>query len=401
MKPVIESRVVYLASEHQNPVAGQRFCARLVKLSVVALAGLVLANCAQQQVARRGSSGSKEIGAFPQAKYGTASQRVVGEGQDVPKGGGRDMVGKPYTIAGKRYTPYAKPTGFTQVGLASWYGEAFHGRKTANGEIYDRHGVSAAHTTMPLPSYARVTNVLNGRSIIVRVNDRGPYHGNRVIDLSQATADALAYRHLGVARVKIDYIGRASTGGSDDKKLLATLRTDGQPASLPGFTESPTQVARATPATPIPQQVSAPVAASVPDDGADDGQTVGQGFQPVTPRAASVLQPPARTQPLAAQASFSPQVLPAATTQIQRAGSVPLPPERPFDLATIPNAGVPVAVSVPGLQRPSAAPLPPQRPQVAGLMFVPTSDAPQMFSQKHPLMKDIKPQRFVRLDSAN
>ncbi len=393
MKPVIESRVVYLASEHQNPVAGQRICARLVKISLVAMTGLVLANCAQQQTARRGSSGSKEIGAFPQAKYGAASQRVVGEGQDVPKGGGRDMVGKPYTIAGKRYTPYAKPTGFTQVGLASWYGEAFHGRKTANGEIYDRHGVSAAHTTMALPSYARVTNVLNGRSIIVRVNDRGPYHGNRVIDLSQATADALAYRHLGVARVKIDYIGRASTGGSDDKKLLATLRTDGQPATLPGFTEMPTQFARSEPA-PGPVRAVAPVAPSQ-EDVADEVPVTAQGFQPVPVATAPAFAPVARSapvmSPVAQMAQFAPQ----------RAGSVPLPPERPFDLATIPNAGIPVAVSVPGLQRPAMAPMPPQRPQVAGLMFVPRSDAPQMFSQKHPLMKDIKPQRFVRLDSAN
>ncbi len=87
------------------------------------------------------------------------------------------MIGKTYTVAGKRYTPYDKPVGYTAVGTASWYGEAFHGRRTANGEVYDRHGISAAHPTMPLPAYARVTNMLNNRSIIVRVNDRGPYHG--------------------------------------------------------------------------------------------------------------------------------------------------------------------------------------------------------------------------------
>jgi rare lipoprotein A len=387
MRLITESRVVYSATKHHSVASMRPVAPRLAKLLLVALAGVLVSNCAQQSVARREST-SKEVGAFPQAKYGTASQRVVAEGDNVPKGGGRELVGRPYTIAGKRYTPYVKPTGFTQVGLASWYGEAFHGRKTANGEIYDRHGVSAAHTTMPLPSYARVTNTLNGRSIIVRVNDRGPYHGNRIMDLSQKTADALAFRHLGVARVKIEYVGRASTGGSDDTKLLATLRTDGQPASLPGFTETPTQVARTSAPVPVPVPVrSAPSAVSDQDNETVPAST--PVMQPVAPVSSSVET---RTSAETRNTSSQPQ-------SGQRFNGAPLPPQRPFDLETIPNAGIPVAVAVPGLQRPAIAPAQPARPQIAGLMFAPVSDAPQRFSSDHPVMRDVKPQKFVPLNS--
>ncbi|WP_449375929.1 septal ring lytic transglycosylase RlpA family protein [Bosea thiooxidans] len=169
----------------------------MTRLGCVVLAGLFVANCAGNQTAGRRS---KEIGAFPQSKYGAASPRVIADGEEVPKGGGRQLVGKAYSVAGKRYTPFEKPVGYTSVGTASWYGEAFHGRRTANGEVYDRNSISAAHPTMPLPAYARVTNLMNHRSIIVRVNDRGPFHGGRMMDLSQKTADALAFRHLGTAR---------------------------------------------------------------------------------------------------------------------------------------------------------------------------------------------------------
>src|SRR5215207_7077466 len=168
-------------------------------------------------------------------KYGVAaSPRVVGENDPVPKGGGREMVGKPYVVAGRTYVPRENPTGYVRVGLASWYGTAFHGRLTANGEIFDRYSIAAAHPTLPLPSYARVTNLQNKRSMIVRVNDRGPYHANRLMDVSQQVAEALDFKHVGTSRVRVEYVGRASTRGSDDNKLLATLRTDGRPAPFPG-----------------------------------------------------------------------------------------------------------------------------------------------------------------------
>jgi rare lipoprotein A len=163
----------------------------------------------------------------------TSSPRVIGEGGAVPKGGGKAHVGKSYSVAGRTYTPFEKTMGHTENGMASWYGKQFHGRKTANGEIFDMHSVSAAHKTMPLPSYARVTNAANGKSIIVRVNDRGPFAHNRLIDLSSRTADLLDFKSSGHVKVKVEYVGAAPISGTDDRKLEATLRS-GVPATLPG-----------------------------------------------------------------------------------------------------------------------------------------------------------------------
>ncbi|MCP8940768.1 septal ring lytic transglycosylase RlpA family protein, partial [Alsobacter sp. SYSU M60028] len=193
------------------------------RVALAVAAGLVVANCSSQKIASKG-------GIDP--KYGvSASPKVVADGDPVPKGGGRELIGKPYVVAGRLYTP-REVTNYSAVGLASWYGPSFHGRMTANGEVFDRQSISVAHPTMPLPSYVRVTNIGNGRSIVARVNDRGPYHGNRLVDVSERVAEALAFRNIGTARVKVDYIGRASTAGSDDEKLYATLRTDGTPARL-------------------------------------------------------------------------------------------------------------------------------------------------------------------------
>jgi len=166
-------------------------------------------------------------------RYGVAaSPRVVTGGDPVPKGGGVYRVGAPYTVAGQTYYPEDNPH-YQATGLASWYGDDFHGRQTANGEVFDLNGISAAHPTMPLPSYARVTNLSNGRSIIVRVNDRGPYHGNRIIDVSTKAAHLLGFHASGTAWVRVEYVGRAPLEGSDDRILAATLRQD-EPAPLPG-----------------------------------------------------------------------------------------------------------------------------------------------------------------------
>jgi peptidoglycan lytic transglycosylase len=181
-------------------------------LSLIA-GGLALANCAGNNVAGR-----------VDPRYGVASSaRVVQPGQPVPKGGGVYRVGKPYTVAGRVYTPQ-EDNHYSAVGLASWYGEDFHGRYTANGEIFDMNAISAASPTLPLPSYARVTNLANHRSIVVRVNDRGPYVGNRLIDVSVKTAKLLGFYGQGVSKVKVEYVGRAPLKGSDDRKLAATLR---------------------------------------------------------------------------------------------------------------------------------------------------------------------------------
>jgi rare lipoprotein A len=162
-------------------------------------------------------------------KYGvSASPRVVQFGEPVPKGGGVYRVGKPYVVGGRSYTP-EQSAHYSAEGIASWYGEDFHGRLTANGEVYDMAAISAAHPTLPIPSYVRVTNLANKRSIVARVNDRGPYHQNRLIDVSVRTAKLLGFYDQGTARVRVDYVGPASLEGSDDSRLEATLRR-GTPA---------------------------------------------------------------------------------------------------------------------------------------------------------------------------
>ena len=343
------------------------------RLGCVVVAGVFLANCANDGVARRGKS--KEIGAFPSSKYGPASARVVEEGQPVPKGGGRQLIGRSYTVAGKRYTPFDKQVGHTLVGTASWYGEAFHGRRTANGEVYDRHGISAAHPTMPLPAYARVTNVVNNRSIIVRVNDRGPFHGGRVMDVSQRTAEALAFRHLGTARVKVEYLGQASLGGSDDRLLLASLRTDGQPASIPG------------------QSSRSLVAGNTQIDLGSDTEDQRPQPAPVPVRAAPVSQPV--VQAYAEQPQRAPLQSPIPVTAVSTGGDgvpmrgVRLPPERPFDLDTIANASKPVPVLRPALMT-SASSVP--RTSVASLFAAPEKAPSARFASGHPLASGVKPQ---------
>src|SRR5256885_13532990 len=152
---------------------------------------LIVANCAS----------SNKFASRVDPKYGVSSSpRVVAWGDPVPKGGGTYRVGKPYMVAGRTYVP-EEDVNYRAEGMASWYGDDFHGRQTANGEVFDMTSLTAAHPTLPMPSYARVTNLANGRSLVVRVNDRGPYHGNRLIDVSNRAADLLEFRGHGVARV--------------------------------------------------------------------------------------------------------------------------------------------------------------------------------------------------------
>jgi len=200
---------------------------RIVRVGVLMLAAGILTACAS---------------ADRTSKY---SRRIVEDGEPVPKGGGSYKVGQPYRLNGRIYYP-SESMNYRVEGVASWYGPDFHGRETANGEVYDMHGISAAHPTLPLPSYARVTNLDNGRSIIVRLNDRGPYAKNRIIDVSIGAAKALDFYGRGLARVRVEYVGRAPLEGSDDQMLLATLRT-GTPAPAP----SQVMVASAKPFVPL------------------------------------------------------------------------------------------------------------------------------------------------------
>lgn len=112
----------------------------------------------------------------------------------------------PYTVLGKTYRINFNPQDFSEVGLASWYGTKFHGNPTANGERYDMFAMTAAHKTLPIPSYVRVTNLNNGRQVVVRVNDRGPFHDRRVIDLSYVAAKKLDMLQSGTAKVKVELV---------------------------------------------------------------------------------------------------------------------------------------------------------------------------------------------------
>jgi rare lipoprotein A len=211
---------------------------RLIRAArgIAAVAGcLLVANCAS----------SNKFASRLDPKYGVSSSpRVVGFGEPVPKGGGVYRVGKPYVVAGRLYVPEAD-TSYREEGLASWYGDDFHGRLTANGEVFDMDGLTAAHPTLPMPCYARITNLGNGKSLIVRVNDRGPYHGNRLIDVSHKAAELLDFKGNGVARVRVEYVGAAPLEGSDDRLLEATLR-NGSPAPAPSLV----RVASARPFVP-------------------------------------------------------------------------------------------------------------------------------------------------------
>ena len=116
------------------------------------------------------------------------------------------FANRPYTVFGTEYVPLADARGFKQRGVASWYGRRFHGQKTASGEPYDMYAMTAAHPTLPIPSYVRVTNLANGRSVVVRVNDRGPFHSSRVIDLSYAAAYKLGYIQAGSTQVELESV---------------------------------------------------------------------------------------------------------------------------------------------------------------------------------------------------
>jgi rare lipoprotein A len=382
---------------------------------------LLVADCASK------STVGQEGGIDP--KLGVrASPRLYADGEPIPKGGGMRLVGHEYTVAGRTYVPQ-EVSRYSVVGLASWYGSAFHGRLTANGEVFDRYSISAAHKTLPLPSYARVTNIRNGRSIIVRVNDRGPYHSNRVMDVSERVAEVLDFKNIGMTQIKLDYLRPASLAGSDDRKLLATLRTDGSGAVLDGPGSVPVAVASAD-LTDAPQASGpgAPIAAIA--------SAVTAAASPLTrsPTTTVAYSAPASRSNLFTTATYSndggttsaarqaPSLEPAvlqtdddeqqaeATTTIVRNDALkhttiafaPLPPERPFDL------GVTTLVKSPrgGLAAPAPdedqdeviAPRPPVRPkQLATLFFAPERFGDvQAFMPGNPFA-GLRPQTFVRL----
>jgi rare lipoprotein A len=161
------------------------------------LAGVALAGCSSHK------THSAKLDPFA----GVGSPYYKGKGP-IPFGGGRYQLGSPYQVAGRWFKPHEQP-GYDKTGLSSWYGEAFHRRMTSNGEWFDMATLTAAHATLPLPSYAKVTNLENGKMIIVRINDRGPFVDTRVLDVSKRVAEILGYKQQGTAKVRVQYIGPA------------------------------------------------------------------------------------------------------------------------------------------------------------------------------------------------
>ncbi|MFQ5581719.1 MAG: septal ring lytic transglycosylase RlpA family protein [Mariprofundaceae bacterium] len=171
-----------------------------MRFVVIAVACFVITACAQARVS---------YSPLPNVHVSVplnppSSKMASGKAGKLPTGsGGHYKTGKPYQVAGRWYYPLSSASAYDRTGIASWYGRDFHGKKTANGERYDMHALSAAHKTLPLPTLMRVTNLENGRSVIVRVNDRGPFVKNRLIDLSYAAARSLGYVDKGTARVRV------------------------------------------------------------------------------------------------------------------------------------------------------------------------------------------------------
>lgn len=161
--------------------------------------------------------------------------------EPVKPGVGHYKLGEPYQIAGRWYYPSYDPS-YAAVGIASWYGYPFHGRATANGELFDRDKPSAAHPTLPLPSIVRVTNLANQRQIELRVNDRGPFVGDRIIDLSQAAARALGFEEHGIAEVRVEFLGLADAVGTPPEptiRMAAARESAGAAQAVPAVPPQP------------------------------------------------------------------------------------------------------------------------------------------------------------------
>ncbi|MBN9318707.1 MAG: hypothetical protein BGN86_00225 [Caulobacterales bacterium 68-7] len=211
-----------------------RQAARWMRSGTVAvLASAGLAACATPMATRMPSSGV-QASRPPSGGANTSGARIPG-------------TMRPYQIRGQWYYPAEDPD-YNEVGIGSWYGEQFHNRTTSNGEIFDMDRITAAHKTLPLPSLVEVTNLDNGRKLVIRVNDRGPFVDGRIIDLSRAGAEALGYRQSGVAKVRVRYIGPAPKSPFDGQRLA-----EAKPAPLP---PPPALQPYAPPPAPTPTYVA-------------------------------------------------------------------------------------------------------------------------------------------------
>ena len=173
---------------------------------------------------------------------------------------------RPYQVFGKEYVPLASVQAYRQRGVASWYGKKFHGQRTASGETYDMYAMSAAHPTLPIPSYARVTRVATGRSVIVRINDRGPFHQGRMIDLSYAAALKLGFAQLGSAEVELESIEPAQA--VTPTQQAATTTPPPAATTAPAATTTAATIPAAEVTTPLAAAMTAPAATTIAPDAA-------------------------------------------------------------------------------------------------------------------------------------
>jgi rare lipoprotein A len=204
----------------------------------------------------QGAACVRRMALITAAAASLAACASVDHGRAPVAASGGYKVGRPYQVNGVWYVPREQP-GYNEVGVASWYGQAFHMKATASGELFDMNAVSGAHTTLPLPCIVEVTNLENGRKLRVRVNDRGPFVGDRIIDLSREAARELGYDRQGLAKVRVRYIGPAPLLGPDAGVRVARA------APIPApRTYAPVQLASAGyPYTSAPVAPSAPAAA--------------------------------------------------------------------------------------------------------------------------------------------
>jgi rare lipoprotein A len=297
---------------------------RAATVALLAVSAALLAACASPEPKAMVYKKNRSKEYFSESEYGVkASPRVAFRGGRLQRGGGRDQLGKPYQVRGRWYYP-KEDKHYAKVGLASWYGDAFHGRLTANGEVYDMTHLTAAHPTMPLPSYARVTNLKTGSSVIVRVNDRGPYHEGRIIDVSERAAQMLDYANIGTAQVKVEYVGRAPLDGDDDQYLMASYHpgnrapdpSDGLPTGVMVAMNGPSpSLPVGAAAVPFPGQLtdSAAAQAVMPAQSPAYGDLALPDFGPIVPERPEISLPP--------QSPFAVASLSYADERVERASN--------------------------------------------------------------------------------
>jgi rare lipoprotein A len=208
-------------------------------------------------------SGALAACATPQPQYAVRPSVGAASAKAPSGAGGRYKVGEPYQVAGVWYVPKEEPN-YDQQGVASWYGNEFHQKATANGEIFDMTLPSAAHPTLPLPSIVEVTNLDNGRKANVRVNDRGPFVGGRIIDLSQEGARQLGYDRTGTANVRVRYVGPAPLGAPDAGLRYASYTPTPAPSTALPAAPIPYQGLTAPSPAPVGSAPLAPIAVSNP-----------------------------------------------------------------------------------------------------------------------------------------